>query len=107
MVLEKPNPLLTPLTPLGKGGIRGSRKVLSRGYGVHTSPDQPRNSALRPPSPPMLGGTGVQSPPELGDLGGEKDLCVHGSLLGEGSFLGEVSPCQSLLPHGRMMARVG
>jgi WD40 repeat protein len=41
-------------------------------------------SPLPPPSPPTLGGrrggTGVQSPPNLGDLGGEKDLCVHGSL---------------------------
>ncbi|HEY9604352.1 MAG TPA: hypothetical protein V6C85_22240, partial [Allocoleopsis sp.] len=34
---------------------------------------------IRPPSPPMLGGTGVQSPPGLGNLGGEKDLCVHRS----------------------------
>ncbi|HEY9603628.1 MAG TPA: hypothetical protein V6C85_18575, partial [Allocoleopsis sp.] len=25
---------------------------------------------FRPPSPPTLGGTGNQSPPELGDLGG-------------------------------------
>jgi PAS domain S-box-containing protein len=37
------------------------------------------SAALRPPSPPILGGTGVQSPPELGDLGGEKDLRVHDS----------------------------
>jgi hypothetical protein len=22
----------------------------------------------------------LQSPPELGDLGGEKDLCVHGTI---------------------------
>ncbi|HEY9614961.1 CHASE2 domain-containing protein [Allocoleopsis sp.] len=42
--------------------------------------NSPHDAALRPPSPPILGGTGVQSPPELGDLGGEKDLCVHGSL---------------------------
>ena len=50
-----------------------------------TSPPNPsriHDAALRPPSPqpphpPNLGGrrggTGVQSPPELGDLGGEKD----------------------------------
>jgi len=25
---------------------------------------------FRPPSPPILGGTGIQSPPKLGDLGG-------------------------------------
>jgi hypothetical protein len=37
-------------------------------------------AVFRPPSPPILGGTGVQSPPELGDLGGEKDFCGHGRL---------------------------
>jgi len=26
-----------------------------------------------------MGGSRVQSPPELGDLGGEKDLCIHGN----------------------------
>jgi plasmid stabilization system protein ParE len=30
-----------------------------------------------PPNPPTLGGTGIQSPPELGDLGGFHDgICV-------------------------------
>ena len=27
-------------------------------------------TTFSPPSPPSLGGTGIQSPPELGDLGG-------------------------------------
>ena len=57
-------------------------------YSVYTSPDHAQNEAFRPPSPPILGGTGVfQSPPELGDLGGlstsnvsRKNLCVHRSL---------------------------
>ncbi len=44
-------------------------------------------------SSPALGDvrdeTASQSPPELGDLGGETDLCIHGSLAGEG--LGERS----------------
>ncbi|BAU65780.1 hypothetical protein STA3757_31710 [Stanieria sp. NIES-3757] len=41
--------------------------------------------AFHPPSPPELGGTGIESPPKLGDLGGKKvlnhnrkDLCVNG-----------------------------
>ena len=58
------------------------------GSGVYTSPKSPQNAAFSPPSPPTLGGTYPQSPPELGDLGGEKDLCMHGSLLGEGLGLG-------------------
>jgi hypothetical protein len=44
-------------------------------------------------SPPALGDLGgetaSQSPPVLGDLGGKKNLCLHGSLAGEG--LGERS----------------
>jgi DNA sulfur modification protein DndD len=56
-----------------------------------------QNTALCPPSPPILGGTGVQSPPELGDLGGRKDLCVHGSLPGE--VQGEKSTETSWLPN--------
>jgi len=74
------------------------------GSGVYPSPKSPENAACRPPSPPILGGTGVQSSPELEDVGGEtasqsspeledvggeKDLCIHGSLAGEG--LGERS----------------
>ena len=34
-------------------------------YGVHTSPDQLQNNESSPPSPPNLGGTRFQSPPEL------------------------------------------
>ena len=48
-------------------------------------------AAFCPPSPPILGGTGIQSPPKLGDLGGGKDsnevrpnLCVHRSQFMEG-----------------------
>ena len=41
---------------------------------------RPQGTALGTPSPPILGGTGIQSPPKLGDLGGEEDLCIHGSL---------------------------
>lgn len=37
-------------------------------------------SEFSPPSPPTLGGTGVQSPPVLGDLGDKKDLCIHSNL---------------------------
>jgi len=59
---------------------------LLQGYRVYTSRYQPANAEFCPPSPPTLGGTGVQSPPELGDLGGEKDFCIHGSLPGEGSL---------------------
>jgi hypothetical protein len=39
-----------------------------------------------PPNPPIMGGIGIESPPKLGDLGGNKvfnynrkDLCVHSS----------------------------
>jgi len=35
------------------------------------------NAEFSPPSPPTLGGTRVQSPPELRDLGGEKDFCKY------------------------------
>ncbi len=63
--------------------------------GVYTSPQQPHNAAFRPPCVGGKGGTSPPSPPELGsqcgfgvspsralgvDLGGEKDLCIHGSL---------------------------
>ncbi len=41
------------------------------GCHVHTSPEQPQNTESSPPSPPNLGGTRSQSPPELGDLGGK------------------------------------
>jgi len=41
--------------------------------GVYTFPKSPQHAAFRPPSPAILGGTGIQSPPELGDLGGEKE----------------------------------
>jgi WD40 repeat protein len=47
---------------------------------IQTPPSDLQDLRIRPPSPPNLGGTGVQSPPELEDLGGEKDLFVHGSL---------------------------
>ncbi|NEQ20383.1 MAG: cobyrinate a,c-diamide synthase [Microcoleus sp. SIO2G3] len=69
---ERLLPLLTAPTSLSNSG-------------VYTSPKSPQNAAFRPPSPPILGGTGVQSPLELGDLGGEKDLCIHGSLSKERS----------------------
>ena len=46
-------------------------KLPSQPYGVHTSPDQLQNNESSPPSPPSLGGTRFQSPPELGDLGGK------------------------------------
>ncbi|MGK7925813.1 MAG: SpvB/TcaC N-terminal domain-containing protein, partial [Spirulina sp.] len=45
-------------------------KLPSQPYGVHTSPDQLQNTESSPPSPPRLGGTRFQSPPEVGDLGG-------------------------------------
>jgi hypothetical protein len=32
---------------------------------------------LAPLAPQLWGESEFQSPPELGDLGGEKDLCVH------------------------------
>ncbi|HBL57580.1 MAG TPA: hypothetical protein DDZ80_03180, partial [Cyanobacteria bacterium UBA8803] len=35
-------------------------------YRVHTSLTPPQNTAFSPPSPPTLGGTGVQSLPTLG-----------------------------------------
>jgi hypothetical protein len=35
---------------------------------------------LAPLAPQLWGEPEVQSPPELGDLGGEKHLCVHRSL---------------------------
>ena len=55
-----------------QGDFESSRfSPLKKGYGVHISLDQPQNATFRPPSPPKLGGTGVLSPPELGDLGGE------------------------------------
>ncbi|HEY9670060.1 MAG TPA: AAA family ATPase [Waterburya sp.] len=41
---------------------------------------RPQDTAFCPPIPPILGGTGIQSPPILGDLGGEEDLYTHGSL---------------------------
>ncbi|MBD2015115.1 CHAT domain-containing protein [Microcoleus sp. FACHB-53] len=44
---------------------------------------------LAPLAPQLWGEPESQSPPELGDLGGETDLCIHGSLAGEG--LGERS----------------
>ena len=47
---------------------------LLQGYRVYTSRYQPANAEFCPPSPPTLGGTGVQSPPELGDLGGFQRL---------------------------------
>jgi hypothetical protein len=43
------------------------------------------NESFSPPNPPILGGTGVQSPSPLEDLGGEKDLYVHGSQLEVGT----------------------
>jgi uncharacterized caspase-like protein len=42
--------------------------------GERASEPKPQSAAFRPPNPPTLGGTGVQSPPELGDLGGEKEF---------------------------------
>ena len=36
-----------------------------KAYGVHTSSDQLQNTESSPPSPPSLGGTRFQSPPEL------------------------------------------
>ncbi|MGB7445053.1 MAG: hypothetical protein WA919_28620 [Coleofasciculaceae cyanobacterium] len=72
-------------------GITPPQTPPLQGYRVHTSLDQPQDPAFSPPSPPTLGGTGVQSPPGLGDLGGSKgldiiqsDLCIHRSLQGEG-----------------------
>ena len=60
-------------------------------YGVHTSPDQPQNAEFCPPRPPILGEPESQSPPILGDLGGEKDMCVHGSL-GKGGSKNSPAP---------------
>jgi predicted ATPase/signal transduction histidine kinase len=74
---------------LAGGGETSPTTPLLQSDPVHTSPEQSQNAAFRPrsPQPPQPsnvggrgGGTGIQSPPELGDLGGEKDLSVHGSL---------------------------
>jgi hypothetical protein len=34
---------------------------------------EPTQPCISPPSPPILGGTRLQNPPELGDLGGADD----------------------------------
>ena len=58
---ERLLPLLTaPTSPVSNSG-------------VYTFPKSPQHAAFRPPSPRILGGTGIQSPSELGDLGGEKE----------------------------------
>ena len=43
-------------------------------------------AALAPPAPQLWGEPEFQSPPKLGDLGGEKDLCIHPSPVGEGKI---------------------
>ncbi len=95
-------------SPPELGDLGGEKHLSIHGRlassGVYTSAKSPENVAFSPPSPPILGGTGVQSPPELGnagdetasesppelgDLGGKKDLCIHaGEGLGERSKLG-------------------
>ncbi len=71
--------------------LRSPQPPLPRATVYTQVSDQLQNAAFSPPSPPTLGGTGVQSPPELGDLGGKKDLCIHGSLPRGGAGGGGVS----------------
>jgi hypothetical protein len=60
---------------------------------VYTQVIEPSQNVLRsPPNPQFWGDMTDQSPPELGDLGGQMmpsevklDLCEHGSPEGEGS----------------------
>lgn len=68
-------------------GIDSPQLGLKRGYCLHTSSDRPQNPTFCPPIPPSLEGTGIQSPPVLGDLGGlstsnvsREDCCVPNSL---------------------------
>ncbi|HEY9610803.1 cobyrinate a,c-diamide synthase, partial [Allocoleopsis sp.] len=94
---ERLFPLLTPLTPLVKGGT-GFKVPLNKGdlggspgLATHSKlyfPTPP--SDLAPPAPQLWGEPELQSPPELGDLGGKKDLCINRSLIERGISLGNL-----------------
>jgi hypothetical protein len=67
---------------------------------VYTQVIEPSQNVLRsPPNPQFWGDMKDQSPPELGDLGGQRmlsevkfDLCAHRSPEGEGSMIQSPSP---------------
>jgi hypothetical protein len=47
------------------------------------SPPNPPIMGFSPPNPPIMGGIGIESPPKLGDLGGDKVFNYNTQLWGE------------------------
>jgi cobyrinic acid a,c-diamide synthase len=61
------------------------------------------SSDLAPPAPQLWGEPELQSPPEWGDLGGKKDLCINRSLFERGISLGDLggSPVRLAIARDR------